>query len=162
MACGRICWNCPAAWWGATYEKQPQQTLAHRPRPRLAFRPSFLGANPLGVNFAIFWTAALIAVFYLLLSDGLRPHRSSLFLIPLFIFFAAVTFLRAEPMTTFLAYTFTMLTLTILAVTYLGGRWMQYSLADYVTPNLRPLSRTWSSARSPSQRRCANHRQKRA
>ncbi|MBM4427347.1 MAG: DUF4173 domain-containing protein [Chloroflexi bacterium] len=87
----------------------------------------------LGVNFAIFWTAALIAVFYLLLSDGLRPHRSSLFLLPLFIFFAAVTFLRAESMTTFLAYTFTMLTLTILAVTYLGGRWMQYSLADYIT-----------------------------
>lgn len=84
-----------------------------------------------GVNFAIFWTAGLIAAFYLLLSDGMRPHRSSLILLPLFGFFAAVTFLRAEPMTTFLAYTFTMFTLTLLAVTYLGGRWMQYSLADY-------------------------------
>lgn len=84
-----------------------------------------------GVNFAIFWTAGLIAAFYLLLSDGLRPHRSSIILLPLFGFFAAVTFLRAEPMTTFLAYTFTMFTLTLLAVTYLGGRWMQYSLADY-------------------------------
>lgn len=86
----------------------------------------------LGVNFAIFWMAALIAVFYLLLNDGLRPHRSSLYLLPLFGFFAAVTFIRAEPLTTFLSYTFTMLTLTILSVTYLGGRWMQYSLADYV------------------------------
>jgi hypothetical protein len=85
-----------------------------------------------GINFAIFWTGGLIAAFYLLLSDGLRPHRASLYLIPLFGFFAAVTFIRAEPMTTFLAYTFTMLTLTILSVTYLGGRWMQYSLADYV------------------------------
>ena len=86
-----------------------------------------------GINFAIFWTAGLIAAFYLLLSDGLRPQRASLYLIPLFGFFAAVTFIRAEPMTTFLAYTFTMFTLTILAVTYLGGRWMQYTLVDYIS-----------------------------
>lgn len=84
-----------------------------------------------GVNFAIFWTAGLIAAFYLLLSEGLRPHRSSLLLLPLFGFFAVAAFIRAEPMTTFLAYTFTMFTLTLLAVTYLGGRWMGYSLADY-------------------------------
>lgn len=89
--------------------------------------------NPPGVNFAIFWTACLIAVFYLLLSDGIRPHRAALYLLPLFGFFAAVSFIRAEPMTTFLAYTFTMFTLTILAVTYLGGRWMQYTLVDYIT-----------------------------
>ncbi|MBX3037020.1 MAG: DUF4173 domain-containing protein [Anaerolineales bacterium] len=85
-----------------------------------------------GINFAIFWTACLIAAFYLLMSDGLRPHRSSLILIPLFIFFVAVTFWRAESMTSFLAYTFTLVTLTILTVTYLGGRWLQYTFADGV------------------------------
>ncbi|HMV27769.1 MAG TPA: DUF4173 domain-containing protein [Anaerolineales bacterium] len=85
-----------------------------------------------GINFAIFWTACLIVGFYLLLSNGHRPHRTTLLLIPLFGFFAAVTFIRAEPMTTFLAYTFTMFTLTIFTVTYLGGRWVQYALADYV------------------------------
>ncbi len=85
-----------------------------------------------GVNFAIFATACLIVAFYLLMSDGLRPNRASLSLIPLFGFFAAVTFLRAEPMTTFLAYTFTLLTMTLLAVTYLGGRWIQYTLVDYI------------------------------
>ena len=89
--------------------------------------------NPPGVNFAIFWTACLIGGFYLLLSEGLRPHRSTLLLIPLFGFFAAVTFIRAEPMTTFLAYTFTMFTLTIFTVTYLGGRWMQYTFADFIS-----------------------------
>ena len=62
-----------------------------------------------GVNFAIFATACLVVAFYLLLSDGLRPNRTSLILLPLFGFFAAVTFIRAEPMTTFLAYTFTLL-----------------------------------------------------
>ena len=89
--------------------------------------------NPPGVNFAIFWTACLIAGFYLLLNDGNRPHRATLWLIPLFGFFAAVSFIRAEPLTTFLAYTFTMFTLTVFTVTYLGGRWIQYTLADYVT-----------------------------
>jgi hypothetical protein len=85
-----------------------------------------------GINFAIFETACLIAAFYLLLSDGLRPNRTSLILLPLFGFFAAVTFVRAEPLTSFLAYTFSLLMMTLLAVTYLGGRWIQYSLADYL------------------------------
>lgn len=86
-----------------------------------------------GINFAIFWTACLIGGLYLLLSNGHRPHRATLWLIPIFGFFAAVSFIRAEPMTTFLAYTFTMFTLTIFTVTYLGGRWFQYAFADYVT-----------------------------
>ena len=85
-----------------------------------------------GVNFAIFSMACLVAAFYLLLSDGLRPNRASLGLLPLFGFFAAVTFIRAEPMTTFLAYTFTLLTMSILAFTYLGGRWYLYTMVDYL------------------------------
>jgi len=85
-----------------------------------------------GVNFAIFSMACLIAAFYFLLSDGLRPNRASLSLLPLFGFFAAVTFIRAEPMTIFLAYTFTLLTMSILAFTYLGGRWYLYTIVDYV------------------------------
>ena len=103
-----------------------------------------------GVNFSIFATLCVIAAFYLLVSDGLRPNRSSLLLLPLFGFFAAVTFIRAEPMTAFLAYTFTLLAMTILAVTYLGGRWIQYTLADYLARSVallgsiiaRPLSFT--------------------
>src|SRR5688572_29178076 len=84
-----------------------------------------------GVNFAVFAMLCMTAALYLLLSDGLRPNRASLMLLPLFGFFAAVTFLRAEPMTTFLAFTFTLLTMTLLAIAYLGGRWMQYTLVDY-------------------------------
>jgi len=90
-----------------------------------------------GVNFALFTTACLIAAFYLLLSDGLRPNRATLILLPLFGFFAAVTFIRAEPMTSFLAYTFALLTMTLLAMTYLGGRWYLYTLADYLSKSLR-------------------------
>ena len=90
-----------------------------------------------GINFAIFATACLVVAFYLLLSDGFRPNRTSLILLPLFGFFAAVTFIRAEPMTTFLTYTFTLLMMTLLAVTYLGGRWYLYTLADYVVKFLQ-------------------------
>ena len=85
-----------------------------------------------GINFAIFSMACLAAAFYLLLSDGLCPNRASLGLLPLFGFFSAVTFIRAEPMTTFLASTFTLLTMSILALTYLGGRWYLYTLVDYI------------------------------
>ncbi|MBC7876681.1 MAG: DUF4173 domain-containing protein [Anaerolineales bacterium] len=90
-----------------------------------------------GVNFAIFAMACLTAAFYLLLSDGLRPNRTSLILLPLFGFFAAVTFIRAEPLTTFLAFTFTLLVMTLLAFTYLGGRWYLYTVADYVAKSLK-------------------------
>jgi len=92
-----------------------------------------------GINFAIFATACIVGALYLLMSDGLRPNRASLLLLPLFGFFAAVTFIRAEPMTTFLAYTFTLFMMTILAVTYLGGRWIQYTLTDYFTKSFALL-----------------------
>ena len=88
--------------------------------------------KPAGVNFAIFVAFVVGAAFYLLLSDGLRPNRNSLLTLPILTFFAIITFVRAEPMTTFLAYTFTLLSMTVLAITYLGGRWIQYAISDYV------------------------------
>ena len=90
-----------------------------------------------GVNFAIFATACLTAAFYFLLSDGLRPNRASLMLLPLFGFFVAVTVIRAESMTSFLAYTFALLMMSLLAVSYLGGRWYLYTMADYVVKALQ-------------------------
>lgn len=101
-----------------------------------------------GINFAIFAMAGVTAAFYLLLSNGLRPNRTSLSLLPLFGFFAAVTFIRAEPMTIFLAYTFTMFTMSLLALTYLGGRWYLYTWMDYIAKyfsllgslTIRPIS----------------------
>lgn len=92
-----------------------------------------------GINFAIFSTACLIVVFYLLLSDRLRPNRTSLILLPLFGFFVAVTFFRAEPMTVFLAVTFTLLVMMLLAMTYLGGRWYLYTVGDYLGKSLQLL-----------------------
>ena len=86
-----------------------------------------------GINFAIFAILCIAGALYLLLSEGLRPNRASLLLVLPLGCFAMVTFIRAEPLTTFLAYTFTLFLMAILAVTYLGGRWLQYTILDYVT-----------------------------
>jgi hypothetical protein len=68
---------------------------------------------------------------YLLLSNGLRPAARSLWLALPFAFFAAMSFVRQEPLTTFLAYTLTLFAMSVFTLTYLGGRWMGYSLGDY-------------------------------
>ena len=86
-----------------------------------------------GINFALFTASCLIAAFYLLLGDGFRPGRASLILIPIFIFFAAVTFLRDESITNFLSIVFTFLIMVILSMTYLVGRCHLYTLSDYLS-----------------------------
>jgi hypothetical protein len=85
----------------------------------------------IGVNFAIFSALCLLGGLILLVVEGYRPARNSLWLLIPFIFFTAVTFLRQEPLTIFLAYTFTFFSVVIFGSTYLGGRWMQYGLLDY-------------------------------
>jgi hypothetical protein len=85
----------------------------------------------IGANFAIFIALTLVAGFCLLVASGHRPAPKSLWLIAPLAFFAIMTFSRSEPLTLFLAYTFTLFSVGVLAVTYLGGRWMQYSLLDY-------------------------------
>jgi hypothetical protein len=90
-----------------------------------------------GINFAIFAGLCMLGAFYLLLSDGLRPRFTTLLLILPFGFFSAVTFIRAEPMTTFLAVTFTLLVMLLFAVSYLGGRWYTYTLTDYFVKSLQ-------------------------
>jgi hypothetical protein len=84
-----------------------------------------------GVNFAIFISVSLIGGFYLLIVNGKKPAIKSLWLIVPLVFFAIMTFSRQEPLTLFLAFTFTLFSMGVLTVTYLGGRWIQYGLLDY-------------------------------
>jgi len=89
--------------------------------------------HPIGVNFAVFSVLCLLGGLFFLFSEGYRPSRNSLWLLIPFAFFVVITFLRREPLTSFLAYTFTVFTIGIFVNTYLGGRWFQYSLTDYVS-----------------------------
>jgi hypothetical protein len=85
-----------------------------------------------GVNFALFATLCLFGGLYLLLSDGLRPNKWTWLLLPLFVFFAVIIFVRAETMTMLLAYSFTLFLMSIMAISYLGGKWFKYNLVDYI------------------------------
>ena len=87
--------------------------------------------RPVGVNYTIFVVVILGAGLGLMLSNGIRPDKKSLLLLIPLLFFSAVPFLRREPLTVGLAYTFSVLLLGVFAATYLGGRWMQYTLGDY-------------------------------
>ncbi len=90
-----------------------------------------------GINFAIFTGICLLAAFYLLINGEIRPQLTTLILILPFGFFAATTFIRAEPMTIFLAVVFTLLAMIMVAMTYLGGRWYLYTLIDYISKSLQ-------------------------
>lgn len=86
-----------------------------------------------GVNFAVYAVLCLAGGLYLLLGvEKTKPARGALWLLIPILFFAAVTFVRAEPMTSFLAHAMTLFLMGLLAITYLGGRWIWYGLWDYV------------------------------
>jgi hypothetical protein len=85
----------------------------------------------IGVNYAVFFILCLLGGLYFLFAEGYRPSRNSLWLLIPFGFFAVITFVRQEPLTSFLAYIFTFFTIGVFVNTYLGGRWFQYSLTDF-------------------------------
>lgn len=91
-----------------------------------------------GVNFAIYVILCLAGGLYLLLGvEKTKPARGALWLLIPILFFAAVTFVRAEPMTSFLSHALTLFLMGLLAITFLGGRWIWYGLWDYVTGFLK-------------------------
>jgi len=92
--------------------------------------------HSVGINFAIFLFLCLIGGLYWLISTGLKPSRKTLWLLVPFLFFAVVTFLRQEPLTIFLAFLFTLLSAGLFGSSYLGGRWFQYGLLDYLYKSL--------------------------
>lgn len=85
-----------------------------------------------GINFAIYVLLCLVGGFLALIWNGIKPSWKSLLLLVPILFFAVMSFIRQEPMSMFLSYAFPLTLLGVLTVSYLGGRWLQYSLADYV------------------------------
>lgn len=93
--------------------------------------------KPAGINFAIYATLCLGTGILLLRADGLRFSRQSgLLLLPI-AFLAAMTFIRLEPVTVFLSVSAALFLMGILALTYLGGEWIRYSLLDTIFGYLR-------------------------
>src|SRR5512135_3765305 len=86
----------------------------------------------MGVNFAVYAALCVLGGLILLWRTGQPPARSILWLIPPLLFFMTVPLIRAEPMSVALSVLFTVLLMGVGAISYLGGRWLRYSLADYV------------------------------
>ncbi|MFZ6028759.1 MAG: DUF4153 domain-containing protein [Chloroflexota bacterium] len=100
----------------------------------------FWGAGGLGMNFAVYLTICLAGGFVFLLGNGLKPAFKALWLLLPFFFFAAITLIRREPLALFLAYVFVFVSLGLLTFTYLGGKWFQYGLLDYVKRSFHWMS----------------------
>ena len=92
--------------------------------------------TPMGINFAIYAGLCLLGGLLLLLAEGIRPAGRSLWLVIPILFFSVINFIRREQLTTFLSYTLTLFSLSLFTLTYLGGRWFQYSLTDYFSKYL--------------------------
>jgi uncharacterized protein DUF4153 len=85
----------------------------------------------MGINFTIYAVICALGGFLLLWKAKLLPARGILWLIPPLLFFIGVPSFRTEPLTAFLGALFASLLGGLAAISYLGGRWFQYSLADY-------------------------------
>jgi hypothetical protein len=90
-----------------------------------------------GINFAVYVVLCLIAGFLLLRLEGLQVAGKALWLVPLILLFAAISFVRAEPLTVFLGIFLSLFLLALLAVTFLGGGWLRYDLRDYAVRGLQ-------------------------
>jgi len=85
-----------------------------------------------GVSFPIITALTLAGGLGLAAVRGIRPHWRSLLLVIPALFFSIMTVFRAEPFTSFINVLFTVLSITILAFSFTGGRWWLYSLTDYI------------------------------
>ena len=88
--------------------------------------------HPFGINFAIYVLLCLAGGLLVLGSNGLRPAGKSLLLLIPFLFFALISFIRQEPLSLGLSFVLTLGLMSLLAASYLGGKWPCYSLTDYV------------------------------
>ena len=85
-----------------------------------------------GVSFPLFVGILLVAGLILSRLEEKPPARVSIWLLLPIVVFALGTFLRREPFTTFTNYLLTLVLLGVLAHTFQRGRWLNYSLSDYI------------------------------
>ena len=90
-----------------------------------------------GINIALYIVLCLVVGVLLLRADGHRPKRNTVWLLPLIAFFAVISFVRREPMTVFLSVSLSMFLMGVFTLSFLGGRWFEYSLLDYLSGFLR-------------------------
>lgn len=85
-----------------------------------------------GISFLILVIITLAGGLIISLGEGIRPAKNSWLLLAPVLFFSIMTVFREESFTTFINYLLTVGSMALLAVTYIGGKWWNYSISDYV------------------------------
>ncbi len=85
-----------------------------------------------GISFFILVITTLAGGLILSLGEGIRPSKKTWILIVPVLFFSGMTVFREEGFTTFVNYLLTTVSMALIAVTYTGGKWLNYSISDYV------------------------------
>jgi hypothetical protein len=88
--------------------------------------------KPPGISFAIHVILLLGVLGFLTYKEKIKPSTSTLVLVPLILLFSALSFLREEPFTRVLDLLLSLGLLALLALSFQGGRWYAYNLADYI------------------------------
>ncbi len=88
--------------------------------------------KPAGVNFFLYVILLLGVGIYLLQTDGLRLSRRAGWILFPILFLAFMTFVRLEGFTVFLSAAMAIFLLGVFALTYTGGNWVRYGIADYI------------------------------
>jgi hypothetical protein len=85
-----------------------------------------------GISFFIFVILCLLFGFFLLGKEKLIPAKNNFWLLIPILFLSAMTFIRREPFTSLLNYSLALFFMAVLAMTYLSGKWITFSLANYL------------------------------
>ncbi len=85
-----------------------------------------------GISFLILVIITLSGGLIISLGEGIRPAKNSWMLLIPILFFSVMTVFREESFTTFINYVLTVGSMALLAVSYTGGKWWNYSISDYV------------------------------
>ena len=85
-----------------------------------------------GISFPIFVLLCIFSGYLLIKSTGKKPAKSSWLLIACALVFSAMTFLRGEPFTRFTGFSLTLISMALLASSYLSAQWINFNVLDHI------------------------------
>lgn len=85
-----------------------------------------------GLDFPLYVVLCMLGGLLVLRARGVRVSLRTLQLLPLVLLFAAIPAIRAEPLTALLSVIATLFLMSVLALSAVDGRWLNYDLLDYV------------------------------